>query len=62
MTIPRCFRCHDGNMKNAKSGEVIPRDRDTCHGILIDGSPNEPDLRPSLTLLAPPTETSKEAQ
>ena len=56
---PGCFRCHDGNMKNKVSGEVIPNDCDTCHGILIDGSPTEPDLT-KLTLLQPPAETPKE--
>jgi nitrate/TMAO reductase-like tetraheme cytochrome c subunit len=46
---PGCFRCHDGNMQ-AKTGETIPNDCDTCHGILVDGVPNEPDLS-KLTLL-----------
>jgi hypothetical protein len=41
---PGCFRCHDGNMKNAKTGETIPNDCETCHGILVDSSPSEPDL------------------
>jgi nitrate/TMAO reductase-like tetraheme cytochrome c subunit len=58
---PGCFRCHDGNMKNKVNGEVIPNDCDTCHGILIDGSPSEPDLT-KLTLLAPPAEAPKEAK
>jgi hypothetical protein len=48
---PGCFRCHDGNMQ-AKTGETIPNDCDTCHGILIDGSPTEPDLT-KLSLLQP---------
>jgi hypothetical protein len=58
---PGCFRCHDGNMKNAKSGEVIPNDCDTCHGILVDGSPTEPDLT-KLTMLQPAAEAPKEAK
>ena len=41
---PGCFRCHDGNMKNAKTGETIPNDCETCHGILVDGATAEPDL------------------
>jgi nitrate/TMAO reductase-like tetraheme cytochrome c subunit len=41
---PGCFRCHDGNMKEAKGDWVIPNDCDTCHAILVDGSPSEPDL------------------
>ena len=41
---PGCFRCHDGNMKNAKTGETIPNDCETCHGILVDGATSEPDL------------------
>ena len=41
---PGCFRCHDGNMKAAKGDQVIPNDCDTCHAILVDGSPKEPDL------------------
>jgi nitrate/TMAO reductase-like tetraheme cytochrome c subunit len=41
---PGCFRCHDGNLKNAKTGKTIPNDCDTCHGILVDSSPTEPDL------------------
>jgi len=49
---PGCFRCHDGTMKNRVSGEVIPNDCDTCHGVLVDGSPTEPDLT-KLTMLAP---------
>jgi nitrate/TMAO reductase-like tetraheme cytochrome c subunit len=57
---PGCFRCHDGNMTNVASGETIPNDCDTCHGILIDGSPIEPDLT-KLTLLQPPAETPKES-
>ncbi len=40
---PGCFRCHDGNMQ-AKTGETIPNDCDTCHSILVDGSPTAPDL------------------
>jgi hypothetical protein len=58
---PGCFRCHDGNMKNKVSGEVIPNDCDTCHGILVDGSPTEPDLT-KLTLIAPPAEAPKAAE
>jgi nitrate/TMAO reductase-like tetraheme cytochrome c subunit len=58
---PGCFRCHDGNMKSAKSGEVIPNDCDTCHGILVDGSPTEPDLT-KLTMLQPAAEAPKEAK
>jgi nitrate/TMAO reductase-like tetraheme cytochrome c subunit len=54
---PGCFRCHDGNMKDAKSGQVIPNDCDTCHGILVDGSPTEPDLT-KLSMLQPPAETA----
>jgi nitrate/TMAO reductase-like tetraheme cytochrome c subunit len=49
---PGCFRCHDGSMQ-AKSGESIPNDCDTCHSILVDGSPTEPDLG-KLTLPQPP--------
>jgi ferredoxin len=45
-------------MTNVKSGETIPNDCDTCHGILIDGSPTEPDLT-KLTLLQPPAEAPK---
>jgi len=41
---PGCFRCHDGGMKNAKTGETIPDDCETCHSILVDGSPTQPDL------------------
>jgi nitrate/TMAO reductase-like tetraheme cytochrome c subunit len=41
---PGCFRCHDGNMKATKGELVIPNDCDTCHAILVDGSPHEPDL------------------
>jgi len=41
---PGCFRCHDGNMKASKGDRVIPNDCDTCHAILVDGSPSEPDL------------------
>jgi len=52
---PGCFRCHDGNMKDAKSGQVIPNDCDTCHGILVDSSPTEPDLT-KLSMLQPPAE------
>jgi len=52
---PGCFRCHDGTMKSVASGETIPNDYDTCHGILIDGSPTEPDLT-KLTLLLPAPE------
>jgi hypothetical protein len=52
---PGCFRCHDGNMKDAKSGNVIPNDCDTCHGILVDSSPTEPDLT-KLTMLQPSSE------
>ncbi len=48
---PGCFRCHDGSMQ-AKTGETIPNDCDTCHGILVDGSPTEPDLT-KLTMLQP---------
>ena len=57
---PGCFRCHDGNMKNKLSGEVIPNDCDTCHGILIDGSPTEPDLT-KLTMIAPPAAEARNA-
>jgi NapC/NirT cytochrome c family, N-terminal region len=52
---PGCFRCHDGNMKNLATGETIPNDCDTCHGILVDGSTSEPDLT-KLTLLEPKAE------
>ena len=57
---PGCFRCHDGDMKNAKSGEVIPNDCGTCHGILVDGSTTEPDLT-KLAMPAPegPAEAPK---
>jgi hypothetical protein len=48
---PGCFRCHDGSME-AKTGDTIPNDCETCHGILVDGSPTEPDLS-KLTLLDP---------
>jgi hypothetical protein len=41
---PGCFRCHDGNMTSAKTGKTIPNDCETCHGMLVDGSPTEPDL------------------
>ena len=41
---PGCFRCHDGNMKATNGDQVIPNDCDTCHVILVDGSPGEPDL------------------
>ena len=41
---PGCFRCHDGNMKASQGEAVIPNDCDTCHAILVDGSPSEPDL------------------
>jgi nitrate/TMAO reductase-like tetraheme cytochrome c subunit len=54
---PGCFRCHDGNMKDVKSGQVIPNDCDTCHGILVDGSPTEPDLT-KLSMLQPPAEAA----
>jgi hypothetical protein len=54
---PGCFRCHDGEMKNAATGATIPDDCDTCHGILVDGEASEPDL----TKLALP-EPSAEAQ
>jgi nitrate/TMAO reductase-like tetraheme cytochrome c subunit len=55
---PGCFRCHDGNMKNVASGKTIPNDCDTCHDILVDGSPTEPDLT-KLTLLQPQPEAPK---
>jgi nitrate/TMAO reductase-like tetraheme cytochrome c subunit len=52
---PGCFRCHDGEMKSVATGETIPNDCDTCHGILVDGSPTEPDLT-KLTLIQPQAE------
>jgi hypothetical protein len=54
---PGCFRCHDGNMTNVKTGETIPNDCSTCHGIVVDGSPTEPDL----TKLAMPEPAAAEA-
>jgi nitrate/TMAO reductase-like tetraheme cytochrome c subunit len=54
---PGCFRCHDGSMTDVKSGQTIPNDCDTCHGILVDGSPTEPDLS-KLTMLQPPPEAA----
>jgi hypothetical protein len=54
---PGCFRCHDGEMKDAKSGKVIPNDCETCHNVLVDGSPTEPDLgRLALPAAPPPAE------
>jgi len=56
---PGCFRCHDGNMKAAKGDRVIPNDCDTCHAILVDGSPSEPDLG---QLVLPPPPAPPEAK
>ncbi len=58
---PGCFRCHDGNMKNVASDETIPNDCDTCHSILVDGSPTEPDLS-QLTIPQPPAEAPTQAK
>jgi hypothetical protein len=49
---PGCFRCHDGNLKAVKGDAVIPNDCDSCHTILVDGSPSEPELD-KLALPAP---------
>jgi hypothetical protein len=57
---PGCFRCHDGDMKSAKTGEAIPNDCETCHSVLVDGADREPDLTklalPEPAAAAPPGE------
>jgi hypothetical protein len=58
---PGCFRCHDGNMKESKGDRVIPNDCDTCHAILVDGSPSEPDLG-QLVLAPAPAPAPSEAK
>jgi hypothetical protein len=37
MTSMGCFRCHDGKHKSS-DGEVIPKDCNTCHTILYQGT------------------------
>ena len=58
---PGCYRCHDGNMKATKGDQVIPNDCDTCHAILLDGSPKEPDLG-QLVMAPPPAPAPAEAK
>jgi hypothetical protein len=58
---PGCYRCHDGNMKASKGDQVIPNDCDTCHAILVDGSPSEPDLG-QLVLAPAPAPAPAEAK
>jgi hypothetical protein len=58
---PGCYRCHDGNMKATKGDQVIPNDCDTCHAILVDGSPKEPDLG-QLVMAPPPAPAPAEAK
>jgi cytochrome c5 len=59
---PGCFRCHDGNMKESKGDRVIPNDCDTCHAILVDGSPNQPDLGQLVLAPPPPAPAPAEAK
>jgi hypothetical protein len=50
-------------MKESKGDRVIPNDCDTCHAILVDGSPSEPDLgQLALTPPAPPAPAPAEAK
>ena len=59
---PGCFRCHDGGMKSEKTGETIPDDCETCHSILVDGSPTQPDLTKLAMPEPQPTEGPAEAK
>ncbi len=41
--FPGCFRCHDGNHKNA-DGQIIPNKCETCHVILNQGAKLEESI------------------
>jgi hypothetical protein len=46
-------------MKETNGNRVIPNDCDTCHAILVDGSPSEPDLGQLVLAPAPAPEPSE---